>query len=326
MVGLLSLIGQALVPDLAQTTQDGGEIPVFGRKSAPRPENDPAPPPMGNRSYIEEARDAAANAPKHKGMFGVKGTLRDILGTVGDAFLIQSGNKAIYAPRRQQERESDALSGFTDNPMQAIERLAQQNPTAARDLYNDFLTNQAKKAQIQSLHDARTSQSEERDYKRKQDFGNYAARLLAKADTPERYASAMKVIKTRAAALNIDPEELGISDTLTPDDRAVLGAGDMTVRQQEDIPLRRRQIDIQQQRADADTTRANRPPPPRQQRAQTELEYYKELSGVPAAKRSPEQKAFMDKFTRSGKGSKKVDIGSLPLPPGFEGLKPKLVK
>lgn len=318
MAGLLSLIGQALAPEAADA------ITVTARK---RPEEvDVAPRALGNRSFVEEAQDASKNAPPRKGMFGVKGTLRDVLGTIGDAFLVNAGNKAVYAPAREREKTSTALSGFTQDPLGAIERLAYENPEMATQVYNDYLTNQAKQAQVQGVADNRESMISERDYKRKQDFGNYAARLLAKADTPERQAAAMRVINTRAKALGIDPSELGIGDGMSEADRAVLGAGDMTVNQQEQIPLRQRQIDIQQQNADANTVRANRPPQPRQQRAQTELEYYQQLSNVPSAKRTPEQKAFMDKYTRSGKGSKKVDISSLPLPPGFAGAKINKVK
>src|SRR3546814_16989240 len=31
------------------------------------------------------------NLPEHKGMFGLKGTLRDVVGMLGDAFLVQIG-------------------------------------------------------------------------------------------------------------------------------------------------------------------------------------------------------------------------------------------
>lgn len=49
---------------------------------------------------------------ERKGLFGVKGTLRDILGLIGDAFLVQSGNKPMYAPRRDEERKAEALHSF----------------------------------------------------------------------------------------------------------------------------------------------------------------------------------------------------------------------
>lgn len=99
---------------------------------------EPAPvarPPL--RSFEEEF-GPAFTAPERKGRFGIGGTLRDVLGTLGDAFLVQSGNKPLYHPRRMQEREADAMVGFSRNPLKAIERLAQENPEAAREMYEKY--------------------------------------------------------------------------------------------------------------------------------------------------------------------------------------------
>lgn len=78
----------------------------------------------------------------YHGMFGLRGNARNILGALGDAFLVQSGNHPTYAPRRQQERESNAQRGFVDSPLSAIGRLSKENPAAAREMYNDYLTQQ----------------------------------------------------------------------------------------------------------------------------------------------------------------------------------------
>lgn len=82
----------------------------------------------------------------HSGRFGVKGTLRDILGTLGDAFLVQSGNKAVYAPQRQAERLGDAQRGFADDPLAAIEALnASGFGPEAQELYKQHQADQFKK-------------------------------------------------------------------------------------------------------------------------------------------------------------------------------------
>lgn len=80
------------------------------------------------------ATGGQSNELQHKGMFGIKGTMRDILGTLGDAFLTQSGNNPLYRQQRQVEKEGDAMLGFADNPLAAVERLAAVNPSAAREL------------------------------------------------------------------------------------------------------------------------------------------------------------------------------------------------
>ena len=79
---------------------------------------------LGNRGVLEEAGDAASNAPQRKGMFGIKGTFRDILGTVGDAFLLGSGGNTIYRDQREREKMGDAMAGMSTDAMGAAERLA----------------------------------------------------------------------------------------------------------------------------------------------------------------------------------------------------------
>ena len=101
----------------------------------------------------------AQDKPVHKGMFGLKGTARDIIGAIGDAFLVQGGAKPMYQQRRQMERESDALQGFVDNPLAAIERMAQENPEAALEMYNDFATQERYKTQ-----EARQRRDSDDDY------------------------------------------------------------------------------------------------------------------------------------------------------------------
>lgn len=122
------------------------EIVVNAKKQqeAATTEDDPAPPNLGNRSMIEEAQQAKGNAPKHKGMFGIKGTLRDVLGLLGDSLLSGSGRQAIYSPVKQKETQGDALSGFTQNPLAAFERMSQVNPEFAAELYKNYSASQAR--------------------------------------------------------------------------------------------------------------------------------------------------------------------------------------
>lgn len=136
-----------------------------GRPKTLAPEDDPAPVSLGNRSQIEEIQQAASNAPQHEGMFHTKGTLRNILGVLGDAFLVQSGNKAVYASQRQREKESDAIAGFTQNPMAAAERLGGVNADAGQELYKNAqtaqLTAQAKQAAFEQAKAERYTKGSE---------------------------------------------------------------------------------------------------------------------------------------------------------------------
>src|SRR3546814_5982625 len=72
-------------------------------------------------------------------MFGLKGTLRDVVGMLGDAFLVQSGNKAVYAPQRQQEKAGDALLGMgPGQERDAIARVMQVDPEAGMKMFKDW--------------------------------------------------------------------------------------------------------------------------------------------------------------------------------------------
>lgn len=67
----------------------------------------------------EPITSAGRPKPEHKGLFGVKGTLRDVLGFIGDAY---TGN-GRYAALRRQERMGDAARGFQDDPRGSIDAL-----------------------------------------------------------------------------------------------------------------------------------------------------------------------------------------------------------
>jgi len=293
MANLLNILSQAAGINIPPVDE---EISVLGRRGAqPITPMDDGPRPLGNASYIEEALAAGENVPQRKGLFGVKGTLRDVLGTLGDAFLIQSGNKAMYQPKRQMERESDALAGFTSDPLAAIERLAGVNREAAQKLYDDYTGNQIKQGTLQSQEAAHKSTIETRNQKNLQDFGNYAARLLAQANTPEKQEYAMRILQSRASALGVDLAELGIGDVLSDEQRAILGAGDMTVNQQQQIPLRQQQIGISQQNADTARMSAGTSA----QRAEEQERYNREQG------RRADQKLLKD-LTEPPKDSKKT--------------------
>lgn len=100
-------------------------------------------PDLSNSDWAVAANKAKEENDRevvHKGMFGVKGTLREVLGLVGDAFLVGAGNKPIYMPQRQREREGDAMAGMTQAPRAAVERMTAVNPELARQLGNDVAT------------------------------------------------------------------------------------------------------------------------------------------------------------------------------------------
>jgi hypothetical protein len=132
LMGLLQQAGVELPglteDDMAPINTEGAPIEVNGaRPPSPQDEYlvpDQGPPPsLSNYDDIQRSIDAAEDVPDRKGRFGVKGTLRSILGTVGDAFLVQSGNKAVYAPQMERENMANAAAGAHRDPYSAQGRL-----------------------------------------------------------------------------------------------------------------------------------------------------------------------------------------------------------
>lgn len=98
----------------------------------------------GQAPMESQGEDMVAEArPIHKGIFGIHGTARNILGVLGDAFLTQAGRNPIYAPARDREKMSDALGGsedFVTNPLAAIQRFIKAGyPEQAQQLYSSHV-------------------------------------------------------------------------------------------------------------------------------------------------------------------------------------------
>lgn len=184
---------------------DPRTIVASARNVAPAETEPSAPPNMGNRDFLDEAANASKNAPQRKGMFGTRGTLRDILGTLGDAFLVQSGNKAVYAPHRQAERESDQLAGFTQDPLAAIERLASGgNAPAAMDLSKEYNTDQVRRLTAGQA----SKQAAEANY---QKYGSLFGQYIG-ATTPKTYERIKPILQQLKARGQLG-DEFSIPDT-----------------------------------------------------------------------------------------------------------------
>lgn len=253
-------------PDTARKEAQG--IDVSARRTPPSGGDIPdiAPRSLMNGKFIDEAADAAHSSPARKGLFGVHGTLRDVLGLLGDAFLVQSGNKPLYMPHRQQEITSDAMSGFTQDPLGAIERLAYVNPAAAQKLYEDYNTNEYRLGANQARMAATSSVVQNRDAQLRGKFGMMLSGLLGSAKTPEDYANRYAVAQKRAAALGYDlSEDFGISDTYDPATISGLRDSGMTGNQAESNDIRRESIQASNQRAAAHEAGLDRRYQPRPQ-------------------------------------------------------------
>lgn len=137
-------------------------------------------------------------------IIGAKGTLRNVLGTLGDAFLIQAGHQPIHGPQADREREGQAMAGFQDDPAAAANRMALTGSPGAVDdaqkMYTTYQQEQLKNAQLAANSDYRKSVIEDRASVHE----SQAADRQAKADDRTR-ALAGGILK--AAAMSGDPKK-----------------------------------------------------------------------------------------------------------------------
>lgn len=269
--GLLSLLqGAGIIPN-----SDGPDINVTGKKKdffakpqAPLINNlsedqDAAPIRIGNHDFIQQAlQDQQNSAPgshkgdiQHKGMFGMHGTLRDVLGTLGDAFLLANGGKAAYAGQREKERESDAMMGFTQgDPRAAIERMAAVPGGAefAQKMYDETVRNQTSMAAQQAAAQKGSDLADYRKATLTDRFGKTVANSLAGAKTPQAKQAVLQQALQRAQLLKIDPAELGITPDMSTDEISAVINSNFPVDKQAMLP-------ISQENANAHMINATRP-------------------------------------------------------------------
>ena len=259
---------------------------------------------LGNTPAIEAAGQAIQRGQEvsdRRGMFGMKGTLRDVLGVLGDAFLMQSGNAPIYAPRRRQEQISDAMAGYADKPLEAIERVAYYDPEMAAELKKEYEANLLRQAQQQSLQDTRDSQIEDRNYTRLKDGRALVQRILAQpgAFGPDGQLSsaAQRLIATAAQNAGTTIEGL-IGADMTPEALRLFGEADMTVNQQRNLPIAQQRADASTSQARSSAIRAARPPAGSRPPQITEAQMLDNFMKIPPEKRTQEQQNFIDRKTK----------------------------
>lgn len=246
MNNLARLIGMAQAPLAAGQDQ----IDVNATRADPYAlENGPN---VMRRDFGLESSEAASD---HRGMFGVKGTLRDVLGLVGDAFLIQSGNSPIYAPNRKQERLSDAMAGYTEDPTAAAERAMGIDPQAGMALIQQAMAQQKAEAEARNAEadNQRLAEKEGRNAydEGAQLFGSYMGAL-----NPETYAQGVPILQALKQRFGLG-DEFQIPEQYDDDVRRLYQYGGMPTSRQISSAQADRRADQADARLD-ETRRSNR--------------------------------------------------------------------
>lgn len=165
---LQSIPGLSEAPAPPQGWEKMVDPSVLKPTSGPQIAPEMAAPVSQDIQGTEDLGSKGLEKIQHKGIFGVKGTLRDILGILGDSL---TGNM-VYSKARHGEKYGDILAGkyvdneeenFVNNPLLAIQRLGEEGFGAeAANLYQDYVKNEATK-QTAALNEARLKRQELRD-------------------------------------------------------------------------------------------------------------------------------------------------------------------
>lgn len=326
----LALLGQALSasgmhpdPDDEEgqkLSRDGITVQASPQTDAP---DDTAEVPLtkpksvfSDRSKLAApTREQMKEVVPRQGMFGVKGTLRDVLGVLGDSMLMASGKNPYYRGIRQSEKAGDARFGMTAGPAarrEAIERTAQIDPDAADKMMTAYDNDQYRQDNLASQDAARKALTADRDFTN----ANQALALSQQyfrgaGDDPAKQAIAKQYSLTALRRAGAPQEMIDEVENMTPEQASVYARGGITVTGQEvdhDRDATREQRERLFNKAEAGRMKRDNPPAPRQARSQTELEYFQQVDRIPEGKRTEGQKAFYKKYTKTGKSSALEDM------------------
>jgi hypothetical protein len=314
---LKMLLGSQAAPNVVGRPASMEEQPNEGIRVTPpyNPEDDmprqAAPPEdytIDNTNDIlirDEALRRAEKAADRRGMFGVKGTLRDVIGTLGDAFLVQSGNDAVYAPTREKERFSDAMAGSSRDPTAAYERAMGVNPDAAMDFYGKYQTaeNQAQGNQIRQ-GELNRGVADDRVETLGKARDQIARWLGATTNDTQRAYVLGELAPQYLQGMNLTMEDLQLQPGMTGEEAGIYARGDMRVNQQLNIPIAQQRADAATRNAQSSAIRAARPPEGRAPRAETDAERAVRIGDKPANQRSEGEQIFLRRYQEgTGGGS-----------------------
>ena len=268
----------------------GNDITVMGgmpqSSPSPEPDFDEMPRSLRNVEEVMEMREQlkqGEDAAQFKGMFGTKGTLRDILGVLGDAFLMQGGANPMYAPQRQRERAAAAMAGYADDPRGAAGRMVGVDPDLAMKIGQQADLADYRKQQegrlIQQAQNTRANQRATQARFVRQQIANLFKSPAAQANPQE----ALRYAMSAAANAGFSLEELGISSDMTADQMGMYSSFNFPVGQQVRAEQGDERLEISR----------NRPGP--RPRAETDSEKYIRIGNTPKEERSAGEQDWYEK-------------------------------
>lgn len=186
---------------------------------------DTTPPGLNynNSGAVNAVQQALSGAPPRGGManpgvYGLlpahlqHGTLRNVLGALGDAFLVGSNRQAQYEPRMQRQELGNAMAGLDMNDPQsvsaAIQRIAGTGATGAPEMADRIMQQSEnaalRKAVMEQTGQYRQAQTDSRHDSALARMTPYIGGMVAGAKDQASYAAAYQ--RAEAIAQRIGPD------------------------------------------------------------------------------------------------------------------------
>lgn len=100
-----------------------------------QPDQTGVPDQMGGVNQALGQNQAMGQQQQQGGMFRQGGGLRNVLGIIGDALLVQSGHAPMYGPQMRQKRMGQALSNYLGKLDPGLADIIAENPEMGMQLY-----------------------------------------------------------------------------------------------------------------------------------------------------------------------------------------------
>lgn len=206
MVGLAELLGFGRPKRPGYMQEEPPMAPGLGAVPSGAPAAPMAEEPQGG---VGEDIIASSRLPlEHKGMFGIKGTPRNILGVLGDAFLVQAGKDPLYMNTRRNERYADAMLNFNEDPIAATIQARAIDPKRANEDYDTYVDNLREAGKARGEAEKRGRDIRKADYDFEQDVLDRGARLFQGKVNAENYPQFKKLYEEFVSSRGVTPRKL----------------------------------------------------------------------------------------------------------------------
>lgn len=192
------------------------------------PSTSPAAPTIDDSGNAVTQLFSQPKVERSPGLYGLlpekmqHGALRNTLGALGDAFLVQGGHDPRYSQRTDRQKLSEAMQGYNfsdpDSVQQTIQQIIKTGTPGSIELATELqklYEGTSLRKQVQEQNNAyHQDMTDNRQLTTLQRMGQGLSGMIANAKTPEQYASIYNRAEIMAQRVNprLHASDLGLLD------------------------------------------------------------------------------------------------------------------